>query len=93
MIPRAAFLSAHFPTLPYCEYKRGPATRFNESLHVENMNKNITVNIFWRNDETVSLSVFDSNETNKWEQNTCLIQNGDTSSMKDIIAKFVQVMA
>ena len=93
MISRAAFLSAHFPLLAYCEYKRAPSTRFHESLHVENTNKNITVNILWRDDETVSLSVFDSNELDKRKQNTCLIQHGSKVNMKDIVDKFVQVMA
>ena len=93
MITREAFLAAHFPLLPYCEYQRSPSTRPNEGLHIENTNKNITVNIFWRDDETVSLSVFDSNEADKRKQNTCLIQNGDTSNMKDIVVKFEQAMA
>jgi hypothetical protein len=68
------------PNLPYCEFPhRGPSTQFNESFHIFNSDKEIQLNVIWRNqsytagaindsDEgIVSVGLFDQKEKNPWK--------------------------
>lgn len=81
---RHDFLSLKFPILPYCEYGRGPSTKFNESCHIEKRNTKITLNFWWRDDNTISVSTFDAKEPNPRKNNISIISNVGYLSPDDI---------
>jgi hypothetical protein len=75
------FLKINFPVLPYCIFNRGPSTRFNESFHINNSNTGIHLNIYWRDDELVIVSIFSEKETNPWNKNNEVYRGKDFNSL------------
>lgn len=67
-VTREAFLKFDFPILPYCEERRGPSTQFNESVHIQNRDTGISLNFYWRNDNTVSVGKTNSKEKNMFKK-------------------------
>ena len=84
-VMRSAFLKFKFPILPYCEVKRGPSTKFNESFHIENRNTKITLNFWWRADDSVSVCSYNANETNPWLKNQSIVNWSKTLSNDEIV--------
>lgn len=84
-VMRSAFLQFKFPILPYCEVKRGPSTKFNESFHIENRNTKITLNFWWRDDDSVSVCSYNANETNPFLKNQSIINWSKTLSNDEIV--------
>lgn len=67
-VMRSAFLSIDFPNLPYCSFKRGPSTNYNESFHITNSNSKITLNFYWRNDGQITASTFNGKEKDPFKK-------------------------
>lgn len=84
-VMRSAFLNINFPLLPYCEVGRGPSTKFNESFHIRNNNTKITLNFWWRDDNSVSVSSYNAKETNPWLKNQSIVNWSKTLSNDEIV--------
>lgn len=89
---RKQFLDAKIPNFAYCAggYHRSPSTQFSESLHITN--SKIKLNLWWRCDNTASLSLFDCQEKNEFKQNQTIIDNSEKASMKQIFKKCTELM-
>ena len=84
-ITRANFLKTRFPILPYCEFKRGPSTQFNESIHIHNKNTGIILNFYWRNDDTVSVGRTQLKETNPFKKADIVLETTKKFNQNTII--------
>lgn len=84
-VMRSAFLSFQFPILPYCQVGRGPSTKFNESFHIENRDKKITLNFWWNSDNTVCVSTYNSKEPNPFKKNESILNRTKSISQDEIV--------
>jgi hypothetical protein len=85
------FLNMQIPNYTYCQFHKGFGTRFNESIHIKDSNKKIQINIFWRDDEYVSIGVFDEKEKNPWKQTSNLFGKMKASE-KMVLKKLEEIM-
>ncbi len=83
---REQFLKLEFPNLPYCEFglKRGPSNKFWESFHYRNASSQKQLNVFWSNDEKVSIGLYDKKESNPWKKNVTILKNTENFTQQDL---------
>lgn len=78
-VSRYEFFKLKFPTLPYCEFglTRGPSNQFHESFHYRNASSGVQLNVFWDDDETVSIGVYDPRISDKFERNKNILSRSE----------------
>lgn len=59
-LSRSKFRELKVPIIPYCEIKTSYSTKYFDSFHIRNKNTGCQLNVFWRNDRTVSVGFYDS---------------------------------
>lgn len=83
---RQQFLKLEFPNLPYCEFglKRGPSNQFWESFHYKNANTQKQLNVFWHNDECVSIGLYNGKEPNSFDNNKTILKRTENFTQDDL---------
>lgn len=91
-VTRHKFLSSKFPVFPYSDIKRGPSTKFNESMHLMNQNTGILLNFYWNDDNTVSVGKTDTKEKSPFKSHSVVLQRSKKFNDKviaDLCASFL----
>ena len=84
-VTKNKFLALTLLIIPYCNYNRGPSTKYSESVHICNSNLNVVLNL-WYDCFTseITISLYDGRKTTLAERLKNVVTRNKNINNNDI---------